>query len=1699
MSSSKIQILKEIVQRLKENSDRATFATVFSLTNSIVDNVPPTIEQYILFLDDAYEFMIGNDSSKRSSILRVLRYVIELEQHITLLVDSELHYLIVLSLEGDVENAVERMQALKLIRKIFSIKTNLFPICFVRSLVAIANYKEDSFRKICLEVIRELAVANPVLVASTNGFPVLMDAIIEPVTQELANSILLTILYLLNDIENRKIVSSHIDLRTLLSPFTDLDADSKVLESKWVAAKAALVTMMRTWVGVCKLTSDELGLPTLIKMLKDTKVPTQTHNVILDAVGDILGPISSKIKSKNRKMKQQGLVTALEAVRGLENIRPVSSNSIQSLSSTPDYLPTSDTHGAKLLRCMSEDSLEFSGSNHSSLRGSNVFTEVAAPIPLKPIRNSLTEAPVSMSHIHFSSSNLVAAGMLPQRSVTPTEMKPKGGGILNKLFGSINTSPALDKTSTVATHRRTSTSAGSLHNMGLLKQNSSTASFQTLSNSTEQASSKTPQRGVTRAGTTTAFSMNYAEERPQEFDPIFNMMDNYTALLCCSFLHVGLIESLFFLGTHGSISLATKSRNLLVCFLQILANIFPERKCSELLTMPLLLEFAATISIGGKINSRSHKSSQVLLALADAFSVMPYKQTSGSHVSGLQPPAQIIGRYRSTSAAEVRVRNGSSVQITQPTNGSIPPTVNGNQAVVQRSNFVPLNIQTIFELAEEIKISSSCSINNVGRNTVEESIISSHQNSSTTAVIKSLQTTLTPVIDKNDFIRQSESSKVIGREGKEPFKWDWVMISDMLEYSFQNPVCLAEGLKSKWIRRLSGFYRCSVDEKGFFANLDWEPTNLQYLECASNLYSVLLRDEAGMSFLTSDRRGMLFNEIAHELHSLAEVASNKYAPSGSAIPTKNVFRPISCFTTMSREFFTLIGRIIRNPGSRHILDGANILTHLAKLGGFVSLDYISRLAFTSLSLADEGNMSKHLLQLWTTQYNCSYELKLYLHNILRILILSKPQEWCIDAIVNQIISDDAPTPIIFKALEEAIHNKSYLLLIIVKRPKITDEPLAQGLLTRFCSIPEGIVYLNQRGWLGASLDEWKKRKCDEYAINVEESISMAFSMASTDGVAAVNKNGGGIIGENYTNSSTVIKIISPIPVQTLELIALSARLSDSQINTNSVSSVSAQYKSHSEPNNDPNADLVIDLQGLVRLPWNIEAKLHSPPSIPSQNITSSNSEYLKIDTFLDSSDMVSPICYDTTSDSNRIVKVRGIILDSKGIPSGVSIAPNRIISNTLLIGVCAVNRFGRINATNENRPPRRKASITTARETTNQIQSSNRQSMSNNNSLHHSTIQNVIEDIDLPVTYQLDYLYDWSICKPGHRQANTFELEDGKFAVMLKDDPVVWIFSRRMPGVNGVFDANKRRGSTARQGSMSNVLNNSRSDQSRAGLGSGGSIYLVEIQYYLKIETGQALFVPMPRHMYGELSRTLEGCEQLEKLNIVRDLLKVVRSPLVTNLDLRSALWSLGHIGSNELGFTTIDNIDPVFVEWCIDNVKNSTNFCSRGIFFFVLGLLSRNIRGCRKLMKLQWDSVPIGSHSAVAIPKDPSELFAPQPDESTIFGSPTHATTRPLQKRYSHVLSAVSSASAVAMAEHEVLNLISKMPGIILYRDCKNKLDKLKRDSPDLFKRRNLFIEVHKMFESYSFKLSVRREIMALFDNEAKIKSDDFTNSSDD
>lgn len=254
-----------------------------------------------------------------------------------------------------------------------------------------------------------------------------------------------------------------------------------------------------------------------------------------------------------------------------------------------------------------------------------------------------------------------------------------------------------------------------------------------------------------------------------EFDSIYNLMDNYAALLCSSFMHVDLIHSLISLGTEGERGIAERSRKLLVTFLTILSNLLPESVCAELLISPSLLELAASLG-PRKSPNRSYKASLILLDIANTFTIMPLPSTQATALA----ESNIGGLMLSTQSQSARPRTGSNVR------GSLYVTASSPL----KSNLPSLNIQNLYLLMEEVKV---CTITN-HQHFYEQS--NPQPNSSRVRVeglwknggvsgskgnagnngeivyaqpsdlLSTIAAAITPVIDKNEFNRQLDVTKV---------------------------------------------------------------------------------------------------------------------------------------------------------------------------------------------------------------------------------------------------------------------------------------------------------------------------------------------------------------------------------------------------------------------------------------------------------------------------------------------------------------------------------------------------------------------------------------------------------------------------------------------------------------------------------------------------------------------------------------------------------------------------------------------------------------------------------------------------------------------------------------------------------------------------------------------------------------------------
>ncbi|KNC51424.1 pianissimo A [Thecamonas trahens ATCC 50062] len=205
----------------------------------------------------------------RAATLRTLRYFARDKEVIEAMLAAKIHVFVGLSLEKDAKHEMERMQAMKLVRKLIEVHPEAFPRSLAVSLVAIATHVEDAFCRVCLESLCELVVRNARVVALAGGIKTLIEAIHVKKFEDIVEPLTLTLMYLLNGPEARQYVLHHIDMGTVLSPLTDTyTAHDPDVVRKRAATVRALLAMLRSWPGLIGLSSlQHVGLSSVVSAL----------------------------------------------------------------------------------------------------------------------------------------------------------------------------------------------------------------------------------------------------------------------------------------------------------------------------------------------------------------------------------------------------------------------------------------------------------------------------------------------------------------------------------------------------------------------------------------------------------------------------------------------------------------------------------------------------------------------------------------------------------------------------------------------------------------------------------------------------------------------------------------------------------------------------------------------------------------------------------------------------------------------------------------------------------------------------------------------------------------------------------------------------------------------------------------------------------------------------------------------------------------------------------------------------------------------------------------------------------------------------------------------------------------------------------------------------------------------------------------
>lgn len=227
----------------------------------IIKAIPDKSQLIISFelLKTLRMMLVDSDKNLRAQTCRSIRYITCNQLVLTQMVGLNIPYFMMMCLEREDDKYYwERLFALKWVRLLIDQFPLSIPKVAVMSLIGIASNGKHQYRRICLDFLREICIINPGIVSQCNGFKTLIELILHPTLTDVSNSLLLTVLYILDHPNTRKYLRPSLDVQRLLRPFVDVNPHKKnALNKQQIEnrnktreiARNTLMTMLKSITG----------------------------------------------------------------------------------------------------------------------------------------------------------------------------------------------------------------------------------------------------------------------------------------------------------------------------------------------------------------------------------------------------------------------------------------------------------------------------------------------------------------------------------------------------------------------------------------------------------------------------------------------------------------------------------------------------------------------------------------------------------------------------------------------------------------------------------------------------------------------------------------------------------------------------------------------------------------------------------------------------------------------------------------------------------------------------------------------------------------------------------------------------------------------------------------------------------------------------------------------------------------------------------------------------------------------------------------------------------------------------------------------------------------------------------------------------------------------------------------------------------
>ncbi|XP_034242434.1 rapamycin-insensitive companion of mTOR [Thrips palmi] len=246
--------------------------------------------------------LIHEATQVRAAGLRAVRYLITDENDVRILIRLQIPSLIARSLDLALKNDLERIQAMRIMRRFLAISPSNFPVSLLRCLISLANgatEANDRMLRASLAVLSEICVLNPFLFIKCGGITSLVRNILDCGLPKVSESLVGCLLYLLDRPETR--AAARIDLQCFAEPYCDFyfskgtadkaksDKEIRERDLRLYSSHVALLSILRSWPGFLHFCnpSENSGLRALVDVLYLKQL--EIRKAVLDLLYDLLG------------------------------------------------------------------------------------------------------------------------------------------------------------------------------------------------------------------------------------------------------------------------------------------------------------------------------------------------------------------------------------------------------------------------------------------------------------------------------------------------------------------------------------------------------------------------------------------------------------------------------------------------------------------------------------------------------------------------------------------------------------------------------------------------------------------------------------------------------------------------------------------------------------------------------------------------------------------------------------------------------------------------------------------------------------------------------------------------------------------------------------------------------------------------------------------------------------------------------------------------------------------------------------------------------------------------------------------------------------------------------------------------------------------------------------------------------------------